>query len=224
MTARLYEPVFIHDSYANSAGRGSHSAVGKLQTFMRQRENMPGARTAGGWYLQLDVHNFFNSIHRPTLYTMLCQRLVQAEKRGQLPAAAAAAGIPPHKRLCNAAPGCGLPVGNLTSQFFANVYLNALNQFVKHTLKVLHYVRYVDDFVLVADTPAQLAQWHQDIADFLHQKLRLRQRLLAQMPWLATYVSLNADGSLHHHTPARWQVLRRRAVRHILQPEGEPSP
>jgi hypothetical protein len=304
-------------------------AVGRLQTFMRQRENMPGATVAGGWYLQLDIRNFFNSIHRPTLYTMLCQRLAQAQKRGQLPAAhalalrslchkllarrvaeqvrnpAAAACIPPHKRLCNAAPGCGLPVGNLTSQFFANVYLNALDQFVKHTLKVRHYVRYVDDFVLLADTPAQLQHWQAQIADFLHHTLRLRlrdvsplhpchqgvdflgyvvfahhrrvrqrvvqhcraklqrwhqqhrqahrvrpadvqqlqallgsywghfvhansvrlrQQLLAQMPWLATYVSLNADGSLHHHTPARWQVLRRRAVQHILQPEGEPSP
>jgi hypothetical protein len=326
---KLYEPIFIHDSYANRAGRGSHVAVGRLQTFMRQRENMPGATVAGGWYLQLDIRNFFNSIHRPTLYTMLCQRLAQAQKRGQLPAAhalalrslchkllarrvaeqvrnpAAAACIPPHKRLCNAAPGCGLPVGNLTSQFFANVYLNALDQFVKHTLKVRHYVRYVDDFVLLADTPAQLQHWQAQIADFLHHTLRLRlrdvsplhpchqgvdflgyvvfahhrrvrqrvvqhcraklqrwhqqhrqahrvrpadvqqlqallgsywghfahansvrlrQQLLAQMPWLATYVSLNADGSLHHHTPARWQVLRRRAVQHILQPEGEPSP
>lgn len=125
---KLYEPLFIHDSYANRAGRGSHSAVDRLQAFMRQRENMPDTTVAGGWYLQLDIHNFFNSIHRPTLYAMLCQRLEQTQRRGQLPAAhalalrslchkllaqrvaervrnpAAAAGVPPHKRLCNAAP------------------------------------------------------------------------------------------------------------------------
>lgn len=87
---------------------------------------------------------------------------------------AAVAMVPPHKRLRNAPVGYGLPIGNLTSQFFANVYLNALDQFVKHTLKVRHYVRYVDDFVLLADTPEQLCQWHQQIKQFLHTGLRLR--------------------------------------------------
>lgn len=323
---KLYEPLFIHDSYANRAGRGSHSAVDRLQAFMRQRENMPGSSVAGGWYLQLDVHNFFNSIHRPTLYAMLCQRLAQAQRRGQLPVShalalrslyhkllaqrvaervrnpVAAAGVPPHKRLCNAAPGCGLPVGNLTSQFFANVYLNALDQFVKHTLKVRHYVRYVDDFVLLGDSPAQLKHWQAQIEAFLHQTLHLRLRdaaplrpchqgvdflgyvvfthhrrvrlrvvqhcraklqhwhqqhrdfervrpadvqqlqallgsywghfahansvclrhqIFGQMPWLTPFFDLNPDGSLHLNTPARWQVLRRRAVKRILKPEGE---
>lgn len=188
---RVVHHIFVHDSYANRAGRGSHSAVDRLQAFMRQRENMPDTTVVGGWYLQLDIHNFFNSIHRPTLYAMLCQRLVQAQRRGKLPAShalalrslchkllaqrvaervrslAAAAGVPPHKRLCNAAPSCGLPVGNLTSQFFANVYLNALDQFVKHTLKVRHYVRYVDDFVLLGDSPAQLKHWQAQIEAFL---------------------------------------------------------
>ena len=323
---KLYEPVFIHDSYANRAGRGSHAAVDRLQAFMRQRENMPAATAAGGWYLQLDIHNFFNSIHRPTLYAMLCRRLALAQGRGQLPVAhalalrslchkllsqriaervrnpAAAAGMPPHKRLCNAAPGCGLPVGNLTSQFFANVYLNALDQFVKHTLKVRHYVRYVDDFVLLCDSPAQLEHWQAQIVAFLHETLhlrlrdaaplrpchqgvdflgyvvfthhrrvrlrvvqhcraklqrwhqqhwcfervrpahvqqlqallgsywghfahansvRLRQQIFGQMPWLAPFFDLNPDGSLHLNTPARWQVLRRRAVKRILKPEGD---
>ena len=69
-------------------------------------------------------------------------------------ARAAAHKLPDHKRLCNAAPACRLPVGKLTSQFFANVYLNSLDQFVKHTLKVRHYVRYVDDFVLLGESPA----------------------------------------------------------------------
>ena len=301
---KLYEPVFIHDSYANRAGRGSHSAVDRLQACMRQRENM---------------------LHRPTLYAMLCHRLALDQRRGQLPAAhalalrslchkllarrvaeqvrnPAAAGLPPHKRLCNAAPGCGLPVGNLTSQFFANVYLNALDQFVRHRLKVRHYVRYVDDFVLLGDSPAQLQHWQAQIAAFLHETLhlrlrdaaplrpcrqgvdflgyvvfthhrrvrqrvvqhcraklqrwhqqhrhfsqvrpadvqqlqallgsywghfahansvRLRQQIFGQMPWLTPFFDLNPDGSLHLNTPARWEVLRRRAVKRILKLEGD---
>lgn len=72
--------------------------------------------------------------------------------------------ISPAYLLCS-----GLPVGNLFSQFFANVYLPALDQFVQHTLKVRHYVRYKDDFVLLANS------------------VRLRRSLFVQFPWLAQY-------------------------------------
>jgi RNA-directed DNA polymerase len=190
---KIYEPVFIHDSYANRTGKGSHAAVDRLEHFVRQHNGT-------GWYLQLDIHNFFNTIHRPTLYAMLCKRLAQTtnaplaqrmadghalalrslchkllvnKATEQVRDADAAARLPAHKRLANAQPGCGLPVGNLTSQFFANVYLNALDQFVKHTLKCKHYVRYVDDFVLIAKTPEQLRDWQDQIEHFLAQTLRL---------------------------------------------------
>src|SRR5690606_11286739 len=71
----IYEPDFIHDSYANRVGRGSHAAVRRLQHFVRQvHSGQPG-----GWFLQLDIHNFFNSIHRPTLWAMLKARM---QRRG----------------------------------------------------------------------------------------------------------------------------------------------
>lgn len=191
---KIYEPVFIHDNYANRTGKGSHAAVDRLEHFIRQHNG-------AGWYLQLDIHNFFNTIHRPTLYAMLCKRLAQATKAPlaqrmadghalalrslchkllankvteQVRDADAAGRLPAHKRLANAQPGCGLPVGNLTSQFFANVYLNALDQFVKHTLKCKHYVRYVDDFVFIAKTPEQLRDWQAQIEQFLALTLRLK--------------------------------------------------
>lgn len=69
------------------------------------------------------------------------------------------ASVPEYKRLSSAPPGKGLPIGNLTSQFFANVYLNELDQFVKHTLKCRCYVRYVDDFVLLHEDRERLLQW-----------------------------------------------------------------
>jgi hypothetical protein len=250
---KLYEPIFIHDSYANRKGRGSHAAVDRLQQFMRSRhgEAKPSGagvtashllpQTAGcaitrdlasvvdspsrmasssisnvsevrrrngrGWYLQLDIHNYFNSINRHILYRMLCKRLEQCARRAELSGEhilalrslchkllankvtelvrdpVAAALVPPHKRLANAAPGCGLPVGNLTSQsgarpkvfrIFANVYLNALDQFVKHTLKCKHYVRYVDDFILLADDAEQLRLWQTQIDKFLADTLALK--------------------------------------------------
>jgi RNA-directed DNA polymerase len=185
----IYEPAFIADSFANRRGKGTHAAVTRLQAFVRQLASGQG----GGWYLQLDVHNFFNQIHRPTLWAMLKRRL---QKHGlptealqathallrQAPLAAGVvclatpeerARVPAHKRLENAPPGCGLPIGNLSSQFFANVYLDRLDQFVKHTLKAPRYLRYVDDFVLVHRDRAQLEAWKVQIEQFLARELRL---------------------------------------------------
>ena len=224
----LYEPVFIHDSFANRRGKGSHAAVDRLQAFMRARANRV---QGGGWSLQLDIHNCFNSIHRPTLYAMLCARLALAERRQQLlPSHALAlrslchkllvcrspewvrdpqARVPPHKRLCNAAPGCGLPVGNLTSQFFANVYLNALDQFVKHTLKARHYVRYVDDFVLLADTRQQLEQWQARITGFLRHTLHPQLKVGAHLQ-----PCVNGLDFLGYVVFAQRHRVRRRVVSH----------
>ncbi|MDR3389888.1 MAG: reverse transcriptase domain-containing protein [Rudaea sp.] len=185
----IYEPRFIADSFANRKGKGTHGAVDRLRGFVRQVQS----GQSGGWYLQLDIHNFFNSIHRPTLYAMLKRSMVRAGtpletqriahallatsplQGGAVTCSTPAerALVPLHKRMENAAPGCGLPIGNLSSQFFANVYLDALDQFAKHTLKAKRYVRYVDDFVLVHRDRAQLQTWLMQIEQFLRDKLRL---------------------------------------------------
>lgn len=67
-----------------------------------------------------------------------------------------------------------MPIGSLTSQFFANVYLNELDQFIKHTLKVQAYLRYVDDFVLLADDRQTLLAWKRQIEAFLQDRLKLQ--------------------------------------------------
>ncbi len=66
-----------------------------------------------------------------------------------------------------------MPLGNLTSQFFANIYLNELDYFVKHKLKVKYYIRYVDDFVILHSSKSQLKIWKQKINEFLKNKLSL---------------------------------------------------
>jgi RNA-directed DNA polymerase len=141
----------------------------------------------------LDVHNFFNSIHRATLYGLLKRRMERERlpevyrrithallRRSPIDAGvtyrasqAERDQVPAHKRLENAPPGCGLPIGNLSSQFFANVYLDQLDQFVKHTLKARRYLRYVDDFVLVHRDRDQLQAWQAEIERFLANRLRL---------------------------------------------------
>ena len=186
----IWEPVFIHDSYACRAGRGVHAAVARLQQFMRAA-TANGTRSA--YTLQLDIRNYFMRIDQPCLFAMLDARLNpnridDAEARWladklvfhDCTRAPVLKGdprlvdlLPPHKTLFRAPPGKGLPIGNLNSQFFANVYLNALDQFVKHTLKCRWYLRYCDDFVLVARNAAQLQEWHSQIALFLAERLQL---------------------------------------------------
>ncbi len=185
----LFEPRFIFDSYANRTGKGAHAAVERLEDFARQVSSGQG----GGWYLQLDIKNFFNSIDRRVLWRMVkrvleqngASRLVlqtthallrQSPLAGGVKTRASAADlalVPPHKRLANARRGCGMPIGSLPSQFLANVYLDPFDQFVKRRLGVKRYERYVDDFVLVHRDRAQLQAWLVEIQRFLRNTLHL---------------------------------------------------
>ena len=220
----IYEPSFIFDSYANRKGKGSHAAVKRLQQFVCQVHSGQG----GGWYLQLDVHNFFNSIHRPTLWQMLKARLMRAglsemalkvthallrhpvERQGVIYRSTAAERrlVPPHKRLENAAPGCGLPIGNLSSQFFANVYLDKLDQFMKHELKAKRYLRYVDDFVLVHRDRAVLERWQAEIETFLARELRLKLKPDIRLRPLSAGIDFLGYVVYPTHTRIRPRVLR----------------
>lgn len=226
---RIYEPTFVYDSFSNRAGKGTHAAVDRLQSFVREvYSGQPGH----GWYLQLDVFNFFNSINRPVLYGLLKARM---ERHG-LPLVARRAAhallrrsplhlgalqactdaelalVPPHKRLANAAPGCGIAIGNLSSQFFANVYLDQLDQFVKHTLRAPRYLRYVDDFVLVHHEREQLVAWQAEIERFLHDRLRLRLKDDVKLRPLADGIDFLGYVVFPTH-----RFVRRRVVNHARE-------
>ncbi|MCI0697289.1 RNA-directed DNA polymerase [candidate division KSB1 bacterium] len=182
----VWEKIFIHHSYACRSDKGPLAAAQTLQTLLR-RLTANGKRPA--FFLKMDVKNFFMTINRQLLFEMLAKhcphphellwlvRVLVFHDPTQDYELQDAEGlrhrIPPHKTLFGAPPGCGLPIGNYTSQFFANVYLNALDQFVKHVLKCRFYLRYVDDFILLARHRWQLAQWQQAIRDFLKTTLQL---------------------------------------------------
>ncbi|MBI4691548.1 MAG: group II intron reverse transcriptase domain-containing protein [Nitrospirae bacterium] len=182
---KIWEPVFIHDSYACRKGKGTHAAVKRLQSFMRKATNNSTKRA---WYLQLDIKAFFPSIKRKLLLDIVCSRLENEEMRWLLgvvilhdptPDAIFTCSpekwesLPAHKSLFSVPEGRGLPIGNLTSQFFANVYLNKLDQFIKHTLKSRYYLRYVDDFILLHESRDVLFKWKNHIGGFLSKELKL---------------------------------------------------
>lgn len=227
----LYEPVFIYDLYSNRKNKGTHAAVDRLQTFMR---SLTGDGQAA-YFLQLDIRNFFNTIDRRRLFDLLQQRIEQKIPKGQErsallwltrllltgnPAHTAIckgsaddfARVPPYKRLSRAPAEKGLPIGNLTSQFFANVYLNELDQFVKHQLKCRHYLRYVDDFILLHHHPDQLRQWRDAIEQFLWQRLEL---CLKEHPE-PRRVTSGAD-FLGYIVRPHYRLVRRRVVGNLYE-------
>ncbi len=183
---RIWEPIFIHDSYACRKGKGTHAAVMRLQSFLQKVSRNGRARA---YYLQLDIKDFFTSIDKGILFKALRKKIpdkealwltekilfwdctrsfISRDKEGILK------NIPPHKSIFGKDNKQGLPIGNLTSQFFANVYLNELDQFVKHVLKAKYYIRYVDDFVLLSEDEETLRMWRREIETFLAEKLVLR--------------------------------------------------
>ncbi len=184
----LWEPVFIFDSHASRRKRGIHLAVKRLGGFLRKAT---GNGTRPAFYLQLDIKNFFMSMDRDILFDFVQNRCRDEEilwlARVLIyhdPTLDFSIGspmrllesIPRHKSLFGMAPNKGLPIGNLTSQFFANIYLNGLDQFIKHVLKCRYYMRYVDDLVLVADSREVCRGWREGIRGYLGGKLKLELR------------------------------------------------
>jgi RNA-directed DNA polymerase len=182
---RYWERAFIHDSYACRKGKGVHAAVDRLQRFIRQA-TANGQRPA--WYLQLDIRNYFMRIDKAILWRLLAPHIADNDARwltellvfhdctdGHIVKGAPGelGQVPPHKSLLRCEPGRGLPIGNLNSQFFANVYLNGLDQFVKHRLRCRHYIRYCDDFVLLSSDRDELLDWRQLIERYLDAELSL---------------------------------------------------
>jgi RNA-directed DNA polymerase len=179
------EARFIADSCACITGRGTLYAAERLETKIRsQTQNW----SRPGHYLKLDLANFFVSIDKRVVATQLerhiadpwWQRLALAilfhDPRQHVVCQGTAeefARVPAHKSLFNQDDNHGLPIGNLSSQFFANVLLDALDQHVKHELRAPHYIRYVDDMVLLHDSTATLNDWRADIEAWLPANLGL---------------------------------------------------
>ncbi len=169
---------YISDSYACIQGRGTHKAVERLQYWLKlvSRKQNPY------YYLKLDISKYFYRIDHEVLLSILERRIRDKkmidllsitiksnETNFGLPAGKSPGEVCKSERLCDK----GMPVGNLSSQMFANLYLNELDQYCKHTLRIHYYVRYMDDVIILADNKKQLHEWKQLINDFLQSKLKL---------------------------------------------------
>jgi retron-type reverse transcriptase len=171
----IFERGFICDSYANRVGKGSHRAVARYEKFRDRFRHV----------LRCDIYRFFPSIDHAVLKRDFRRRIACTRTLALLDTVVDASNAQEPVNLYY--PGDdlfapferrrGLPIGNLTSQFFANVYLDALDHFVKEILQAKGYVRYVDDFALFHDDPAVLRGWQARIGRFLEgRRLRLHPR------------------------------------------------
>lgn len=150
----IYERSFIHDSYATRPGKGTHAAILRAQAFTRRWP----------WHLKADIDKYFDSVDHQTLLGALRRKILDRRMLALL-----------ERIIANAPePGQGLPIGNLTSQFLANVYLDPFDHFVKEELRIKGYLRYMDDFVLFAENRKALKDLRPLIQAYLAVRLGLR--------------------------------------------------
>ncbi|MCC6414122.1 MAG: group II intron reverse transcriptase domain-containing protein [Saprospiraceae bacterium] len=150
----LYERCFIHHSYATRKEKGTHAAVFQAQQFLAKN----------AWYLKMDLEKFFDSVDQNRLLGFIHNKVKDKPFLSVV-----------EKIIRNGGNhGLGLPIGNLTSQFFANVYLNVFDHWVLQHCKPSGYVRYMDDFVLFGPSKQVLKDQHLRVTEMLHHQLAVR--------------------------------------------------
>ena len=153
----MFEPTFIYDSYSCRKGKGTHRAVNRLRGIFRK---VSKNKTKTCHVLKCDIKKFFESVNHKTLIEILKRKIKDKDVIWLV------------EKIINSF-NPGIPIGNLTSQLFANIYLNELDQFIKHKLKAKFYIRYTDDFIIVNNEEVELVKWLKDIKTFLNQILKL---------------------------------------------------
>ena len=167
----ILEAGFIDDIYANRAGKGTHKAIQRFQFFLQRYR----------FVLKCDIKKYFPSIDHEILKKLIQKKIADQEALWLINTILAGSNeqinvvdyFPGDDLLSPVQRRKGLPIGNLTSQNFANFYLNEFDHFVKEKLRCHAYLRYVDDFVLLANNKQQLHKWLAEMVKYL-ETLRLK--------------------------------------------------
>jgi len=173
----IFDKIFINDSCANRKGKGNLYALKRFDKFKRKvssngkivDNNFNNNNYVKGYCFKADIRHYFQEVDHNILINLIKKKIQDKKVLWLI-----------DKILKNRAMGGrndffykGMPLGNLTSQFFANIYLNELDYFIKHKLKAKYYLRYVDDFVILHESNKQLEVWQKQINGFLRDKLKL---------------------------------------------------
>lgn len=190
----VFDPTFIYDSYSCRLGKGTLLGITRLEHHIRSCSDN---YRKDAYVLKLDLRGYFMSIDKLKLYDMLIKTITAKASKYNVnleltdylvksilfrdPTERCAIigslsdwdGLPVSKSLLKSPKGVGLPIGDLTSQLFSNIYLNALDQYIKKTLHCKHYGRYVDDFYIVHGSKSHLKELVPAIRSFLSEELSL---------------------------------------------------
>ncbi len=190
----LFEKVFINDSYSCRAGKGTHYGINRVDHFMRSCSQNYSKEA---YILKLDIKGYFMSMNKLLLYKKTVETIFRFKNKinFDLPLVLNLIektifndprknciikgkhsdwkGLPKSKSLFHTDENCGLPIGNLTSQLFGNIYMNDFDHYIKRDLEIRYYGRYVDDFILVHKSKDYLKSLISEIAKYLQAELKL---------------------------------------------------
>lgn len=166
----VFEQKFIFDSYANRNGKGTHRALDRCTKFMRKYN----------YVLPIDIVKYFPSIDHSILFDTLKAELHDLNIL-RLCKLIIDSGNGIHSNSSGDGAYTGLPIGNLTSQFWANVYLNPLDHYIKRELKCKGFIRYVDDMLLFADSKNELWAARDKVMQYL-EKMKLMIHITSSQP------------------------------------------
>jgi RNA-directed DNA polymerase len=189
---QLFEKKFIHDSYSCRVGKGTHFGIQRIDKFIRQCSTN---YTKNCYILKLDLQGFFLSINKNILFAKLEQFIKEKYQHSDKELIVKLCkqvifndptknciikcnksdwdNLPQTKSLFHSNPNCGLPIGNLTSQVFANFYMDSFDHYVKHDLGIRYYGRYVDDFVILHEDKEYLKKLIPKLTEYLQTELQV---------------------------------------------------
>lgn len=159
----IFEKTFIHHSYACRTGKGTHRAINQAQFLCRTKR----------YFLKCDISKYFASIDHDILKKILAGKIKDPELIWLLNTIIESTQSDGSEK--------GVPIGSLTSQHFANMYLDRLDHYIKDVLKIKGYLRYMDDFILFNDEKTELHLLHSSIETFLNDELNLELKEKATM-------------------------------------------
>lgn len=206
----IFEPIFIYDNYASRKKKGHHKALERFNYFLR-KVSFNGKKLKGiknknyicGYVLKADIKKYFENVDHEILLRILEEKIEDKDVLWLVRIILEYGNNSFVKRK-------GMPLGNYTSQFFANVFLNKLDYFVKQTLRAKYYLRYVDDFVILNEDKEKLERYKIFIDDFLHSMgLRLHPDKSKVLP-LHNGVSLLGFRNFYH-----CRLLKKSCIRQI---------
>lgn len=206
----IFAKTFIADSFSCQLDKGTHRAVKRFNSFARQASKN---HTKTCWILKCDIRKFFENIDHNVLLKILNEYIVDKDIVNLLAEIISSFEV---------RPGKGLPLGNLTSQLFVNIYMNQFDQFVKHKLKAKYYLRYADDFVFMSDNRQVLDKNLQLAREFLKNELKLELHpSKVFIETIASGVDFLGWVNFPHYTVLRTKTKKRMFKR--LQKNGNPQ-